>query len=167
MRRRLGNIANVLALLLCAAILILWRTEPHWIALGWAGQREYEVHVADGYIELTSTRHMTTDGHPHGNAGEFFAFYHHSSGWGNPLMHQWRQGTGYIRQWSHRDGSISTLFWMGHGHDDAPPAGVAPSAAWLALDTRLWLLLLMLWPVTWVFRRRWRRRTAAKQPPTT
>lgn len=153
MRRRLGNIFNVLSLLLCAATILLWKTEPQWLAIGWAGRHEVELHAADAYLELTLAHHMTLNRRAHRNPDEFFTFYQHSSGWGNPIMRQWHNGVSHI----YSVGRLGSFAWFGHGSDQPDATGIAPAAQWLAIDARLLCAATLLWPALWVLLRQRRR----------
>jgi hypothetical protein len=148
MRIRLGNIANALCLILCALTLLLWKTEPHWFAMGWTGEREFEVHVADSYIELVTAHHMTNNAFAHAPAGQWFAFHRPSSAWGNPVMAEW-------------DGSstahIGERFWFGHGTNKPDARGEVPSSRWVAIDSWMLSIMIMVWPMLWVLLRMRRR----------
>ncbi len=149
MRTRLGNIANALCLIFCAVTLLLWKTEPHWFAMGWAGQREYEIHIADSYVEITTAHHMTNNAFATRQPGEWFVFHRSSATWGNPIMTEWSGGsTSYIGE----------RIWFGHGTNKPDALGRAASSRWLAVDS--WLLCAgsMAWPMVWVLRRMRKRR---------
>ena len=150
MLRVLGKILTVVSLLLCAATLLLWKAEPNWIGLGWAGQSELEIHAADGYVELTCARHMTINKLYHGQLGNRFAFYRHDSAWGNPLMGPWQGGSAYI----------GSAVWYGCGRAAPDAAGVRPWALWLAADSHILGLLFLFLPGARFFVRFFRH-----QPP--
>jgi len=148
MWRLLGNFGNVFSLVLCAVLLGAWKTQPYWLAAGWAQQSELEVHVADGYMEVVLAHGLTLDRFEALNAGQWFAHGRRSSGWGSPLMNHWDSSSAHIEP----------MGWFGQGRQENPANPSAPgastpstpSAQWFAIDSWLVCLLCMIWPACWV-----------------